>query len=63
MKRVLLVDDDPFVLRVYQQALSQHGIQVETASDGITAVNALRTSKPDVLVLDLMLPRFTGVDV
>ncbi len=61
--RVLLVDDDPVVLKLYQEGLSQRGLQVVTAADGLAAVKALRTYKPDVVVLDLMMPKFSGVDV
>ena len=63
MKRVMLVDDDPVVLRIYQDWLSQRGMQVDTAPDGLAAISALRASKPDVVVLDLMMPKLTGVDV
>jgi CheY-like chemotaxis protein len=63
MMRVLLVDDDPVVLRAYQEWLSQHGVQVDTAADGLTATTALHAGKPDVAVLDLMMPKLTGVDV
>jgi CheY-like chemotaxis protein len=63
MKNVLLVDDDPLVLRLYQEGLSNHGLKVETAVDGVHAIQALRKSRPDVVILDLMMPRFTGVDV
>jgi CheY-like chemotaxis protein len=63
MKRILIADDDPVVLRLYQEALSKHGLQVDTAPDGIAAVKALLVSKPDLLVLDLMMPRMSGVAV
>jgi CheY-like chemotaxis protein len=62
-KRILLVDDDPLLLRLYREGLSQRGDQVDVAIDGVAAVNALRAAKPDVVVLDLVMPRFTGVDV
>src|SRR5947209_4525523 len=63
MKRVLVVDDDPIVVKIYQKGLSQLDLEVETAGDGLAAVKALRHSKPDLVVLDLMLPKFSGVDV
>jgi CheY-like chemotaxis protein len=63
MKRVLLVDDDPLILRAYQESLSHHGFQVDTANDGLSAMKALSTAPPDVVVLDLMMPMFSGVDV
>jgi len=63
MIKVLLVDDDPVVLRLYQRGLAQRGLQVDTATDGLGAVKALRQSRPDVAVLDLMMPNFSGVEV
>jgi CheY-like chemotaxis protein len=63
MRTILLVDDDPLVLKIYQDGLRRLGAHVETASDGIAAIQALRAHKPDVVVLDLMMPRFSGVDV
>ena len=63
MRNILLVDDDPQILELYQDGLAQQGAQVDTAADGLAAITALRTAKPDVVVLDLMMPKFTGVDV
>ncbi len=63
MKRLLLVDDDPLVLRLYQEGLVRRGFRVETAADGIGAIGALRKNKPDLVVLDLMMPRLSGVEV
>jgi len=63
MKRILLVDDDPLVLRLYKRGLSQQQLQVDTAGDGLAAMNALHAGKPDLVVLDLMMPKFSGVDV
>src|SRR5258708_3588736 len=63
MKRVLLVDDDAVVLRIFQEGLSRRGLAVETAMDGLASRHALRISAPDLVVLDLLMPKFTGVDV
>jgi len=63
MTSILLVDDDPLVLRIYQGKLTQLGARVETAVDGLAAIQALRARKPDVLVLDLMMPKLSGADV
>jgi DNA-binding response OmpR family regulator len=63
MKRLLLVDDDAVVLRSYRDRLSAHGFQVNTAADGTAALGILRSGKPDLVVLDLMMPNLSGVDV
>ena len=63
MKHVLLADDDAVILKLYETALTRLGFQVTTASDGIRATQTLLASKPDILVLDLMMPGFNGVDV
>ena len=63
MKRILLVDDEPQLLQVYGEGLRLKGFEVETAEDGLAAAQALRKAKPDAIVLDLMMPKLTGVDV
>jgi len=63
MKRVLLVDDDQLVLRLYCKKLEQAGLEVQTATDGLLAMKALSTTPPDLVVLDMMMPRLTGEDV
>jgi len=63
MCNVLLVDDDPIILCLYQERLSQRGMRVNAAADGLAAITALRAAKPDAVVLDLMMPRLSGVDV
>jgi CheY-like chemotaxis protein len=63
MKHVLLVDDDAVTLKLYETALTRLGFRVTSAVDGIRASQALISAKPDVVVLDLMMPNFNGVDV
>jgi CheY-like chemotaxis protein len=63
MKKVLIIDDDPVVLQMYKDALAKQDLQVDVANDGMAGVMALRNNPPDLLVLDLMMPKFTGVDV
>lgn len=63
MSRVLLVDDDPVVVRIYKEGLVHRGLIVDTAVDGITALSAMHRARPDVLVLDLMMPRLSGQEV
>ena len=63
MSRVLVVDDDPAILRTLTISLRARGHEVLTAADGRTALDACRDDKPDVLILDLGLPDVSGVDV
>jgi CheY-like chemotaxis protein len=62
-KVVLFIDDDPVVLMAYRTRLVQAGFQVEPARDGIEAMRQLALSAPDVIILDLMLPKFNGVEI
>lgn len=61
--RVLVVDDEPALAELVALALRYEGWAVETAGDGRTAVAKGRESRPDVVVLDLMLPDMTGLEV
>lgn len=61
--RVLVVDDEPQLVRVLNIILRDAGYVVETASTMLDAVSALAAHPPDVLVLDLVLPDGDGVEV
>jgi len=63
MKTILLVDDDATVLEIYRQRFVQEGFQVQTATDGLAAAKLLREGQPDLVVLDLMMPKMSGVEV
>ena len=63
MKRILLVDDDTVVVSIYRDALVKRGFSVDIAEDGLVAIQALRATKPDLVVLDLMMPRLSGLDL
>jgi CheY-like chemotaxis protein len=62
-RTILYVEDDAVTLTAYKNRLEQKGFKVETAGDGVEALKHLYKSKPDLLLLDLMLPRLTGEDV
>lgn len=62
-KHILVVDDDPVILRIYQEGLARQGFRVSSATDGLAAIKAIVETNPDLLVLDLMMPKFSGVDV
>ena len=62
-KRVLVVDDDREVVRLMRAYLEQAGFKVLVAHDGETTIHNLRREKPDLLLLDLMLPDRDGWDI
>jgi two-component system phosphate regulon response regulator PhoB len=61
--RILVVDDEPDLLELVRFNLTQAGFQVETAASGREALERLKSSVPDLLVLDLMLPDVSGNDI
>lgn len=62
-KTILYVEDDPVVLTAYCHRLEREGFGVESAKDGLEAMKILLRLIPDLVVLDLMLPKFDGVEV
>ncbi len=63
MKKILIIEDDQIVGNVYRNKLAVDGYQVEVATDGESGLKTMRTFQPGVIVLDLMLPKMTGVEV
>jgi DNA-binding response OmpR family regulator len=63
MWKILLVDDDAVTLEAYGSRLLQAGAVVDTARDGIAALKVLHETKPDLVVLDLLMPKFNGFEV
>jgi two-component system, OmpR family, alkaline phosphatase synthesis response regulator PhoP len=62
-KKILLVDDEPQILEICRDYLKKSGYDVVTAADGAQGLSAARREKPDLIVLDLMLPEMDGLDV
>lgn len=62
-KRLLLVEDEPNITQAIGYLLAREGWNVDTHPDGGSAYNAVLAKKPDVLVLDVMLPNKTGFEV
>lgn len=60
---ILFVENDAVALTMYQKRLQREGFHVEIAEDGIAALRVLSEMTPDIVILDLMLPKFSGRDV
>lgn len=62
-KRILLVDDEPLIIKGLKFALEQDGYEIDTAFDGQEAVDKILSSAYDIVLLDVMLPKLTGIEV
>ena len=61
LKKVLIIDDDPFFLKVLTDNFRDNGFTVFNANDGIEGVKAYLETSPDVVISDLVMPRMGGV--
>jgi two-component system response regulator MprA len=60
-ERVLIVDDEVPVATLLEQALRDEGYEVAVAADGMEAMNRVHAFRPDVVIMDIMMPRLDGV--
>jgi len=63
MAKILVVDDEEALLRLITHNLEREGYQTIAAADGLKAIEILRQERPDLLILDLMLPGISGLDI
>jgi DNA-binding response OmpR family regulator len=63
VKKILVVDDEPTLVATLRYNLEREGFAVDTASDGESGLSAARASRPDLILLDLMLPAMDGLEV
>lgn len=63
MHKILVVDDETSIVTLLKFNLEQNGFEVVTANDGLEAIEQVKKESPDVMVLDLMLPKMDGMDV
>ena len=63
MKRILIVDDEEMIVRTVKAYLDQDGFKTYTAYDGEEALRAFNEKGPDLIILDLMLPKMSGIEV
>jgi two-component system alkaline phosphatase synthesis response regulator PhoP len=60
--KILLVDDDPDIIELLEYNLKKEGYETASATDGIQAVEVAKTFKPDLILLDVMMPRQDGIE-
>lgn len=61
--KILIIDDEPKIVEICSDYLRASGFEVESSGDGLGGLNKARSSQPDLIVLDLMLPGMDGMDV
>lgn len=62
-RKILIADDEPDILEILSFNLQKEGYQVFTAKNGIEAIDAAKKHNPDLIILDIMMPGKTGIDV
>ncbi len=62
LARILIVDDEAPLSTLLSQTFEQEGHQVAIAADGIEAMNKMASFRPDVVIMDIMMPKLDGVD-
>jgi two-component system, OmpR family, alkaline phosphatase synthesis response regulator PhoP len=60
--KILLVDDDPDIIELLEYNLTKEGYEIASANDGVQAVEVAKTFKPDLILLDVMMPRQDGIE-
>jgi CheY-like chemotaxis protein len=63
MTKVLLIEDDPLIYRLYQKLFSLEGFEIETAENGQLGLEKLQTFHPDILLMDIMMPTMNGIEM
>lgn len=63
MAKILVVDDEPDIVRVIVKIMQSRGHDVDTAADGPEALEQIKVARPDVVILDLNLPKMDGFEV
>ena len=62
-KKILIVDDEPNIVKMLESRLKANGYEVVTARDGQEAIEKVASDSPDLIILDLMLPKIDGYGV
>lgn len=62
MTKILIIDDDPSLQRLYIELCQKHGWEFETASNGVEGIEKLKETKPDIILLDVLMPTMSGIN-
>lgn len=62
-KKVLCVEDEPFIADLYKRALIKAGYEAEVISDGLAGLERAKSNEFDIIILDIMIPQMLGIDI
>lgn len=63
MSKILLVEDDQFLIEIYVTRFKIAGFEIETIAEGDLVVDKIKNSKPDLVLLDIVLPKMSGIEI
>jgi len=63
MAKILIIEDDPLVARMYQKVMGFEGLEVEIAENGLEGLKKARANKPTLILCDVMMPKMNGMEV
>ena len=63
MARILIVEDDSLLIKMYQTKFAAEGFEILTAEDGEAGWQVIKTQKPDFVIMDVMMPKYSGLQV
>jgi len=63
MRKILLIEDDPFLGEMYTDKFAQSGFKIDVATDGKEGMNKIKKSRPDLILLDVVLPKMDGFEI
>ena len=63
MARILIIEDDPLMSRMYQKIFTFEGYEVDLADNGADGLEKVRSQKPNLILLDIMMPKMNGLEV
>ena|SRR3989338_9780238 len=63
MKKILIIEDEEIILNLLEKKLSREGYDVSSARDGLEGLKMMREKKPDLILLDIIMPRMGGFEV
>jgi CheY-like chemotaxis protein len=63
MKKILIIEDEEIILNLLQKKLSQEGYEISVAKDGQEGLRLMKEAKPDLILLDIVMPKIGGFEV